>query len=235
LSHIGRNYWSALVLAGTAVVLVIVAAPAKAALAGAGFALAGSALTRAVDIAWQRRAEAVQAVANRRRDLDETRRLAYAVLHARRSRDGVIIATLVNALTHHGLAADPNAAAEHVAAVLNAPGLAPESEQWLRQQIDRITAALESLGRTWRCMRIDLSDHNPPAMRPQRRPSLVAPGPITRRHQTARCRRHGGAHTSRSSARRRDGRGGSLSFGYGGVEPDEPRRVCLVEFGDSCP
>jgi hypothetical protein len=73
------------------------------------------------------------------------------VLHARRSRDGVIIATLVNALSHHGLAADPNAAAEHVAAVLNAPGLVPESEQWLRQQIDRITAELQSLPKTAVC------------------------------------------------------------------------------------
>jgi hypothetical protein len=63
----------------------------------------------------------------------------------------VIIATLVNALSHHGLAADPNAAAEHVAAVLNAPGLVPESEQWLRQQIDRITAELQSLPKTAVC------------------------------------------------------------------------------------
>ena len=72
----------------------------------------------------------LQAETSRRQELDETRRLAYAVLHARRSRDGMIIATLVNALSHPGLAADPNAAAEHVAAVLNAPGLVPESEQW---------------------------------------------------------------------------------------------------------
>lgn len=123
--------------------LLVVGAPGKAALAGAGFALVGAAVTRAVDISWQRRAEAAQAEAARRRDLDETRRLAYAVLHARRSRDGVIIATLVNALSHHGLAVDPNAAAEHVASILNAPGLAPESEQWLRNQIDRITAELK--------------------------------------------------------------------------------------------
>ena len=60
----------------------------------------------------------------------------------------MIIATLVNALSHHGLAADPNAAAEHV---LNAPGLVPESEQWLRQQIDRITAELQSLPKTAVC------------------------------------------------------------------------------------
>jgi len=60
----------------------------------------------------------------------------------------VIIATLVNALSHHGLAADSSAAAEHVAAVLDAPGLVPESEQWLRRQIDRTTAELQSLSKT---------------------------------------------------------------------------------------
>lgn len=143
LSRIGRGYGSAVVLVGIAVVLLIAGAPTRAALAGVGFALVGAALTRALDIAAQRRAAVAQAQASRLRDLDETRRLAYAVLNARRSRDGVIIATLVNALAHHGLAADPNVAAEHVASVLNAPGLAPDSEQWLRQQIDRITAELD--------------------------------------------------------------------------------------------
>jgi hypothetical protein len=112
-------------------------------LAGVGFALVGAALTRALDIASQRRVATEQAEASRLRDLDETRRLAYAILNARRSRDGLVIATLVNALAHHGLAADPNVAAEHIATVLNAPGLAPDSEQWLRQQIDRITAELD--------------------------------------------------------------------------------------------
>jgi hypothetical protein len=149
-SRLGQGYRSALVLAGTAVVLLLVAVPARAALAGAGFALAGAAITRAVDLAREHRAEAAQAEASRRRDLDETRRLMYAILNARRSRDGMIIATVVNALAHHGLAADPNLAAEHVASVLNAPGLAPESEQWLRQQIDRITAELRSLALTLR-------------------------------------------------------------------------------------
>jgi len=50
---------------------------------------------------------------------------------------------LAGAPACHGLAADSGVAAEHVASVLNAPGLAPESEQWLRQQIDRITAELD--------------------------------------------------------------------------------------------
>jgi hypothetical protein len=89
----------------------------------------------------QRGAEAAQQ-ASRRRDLDETRRLADAILNARSPRR-VIIATLAGALACHGLAADPGVAAGPVASVLNAPGLAPESEQWLRQQTGRITAELD--------------------------------------------------------------------------------------------
>jgi hypothetical protein len=99
-------------------------------------------LTRAPGIAAQRRAEAAQAQASRLRDLDETRRLAYPILHARRSRGGVLIATLAGAVACHGLAADPGLAAEHVASVVNAPGLAPQGEQWLPQQTGRITAEL---------------------------------------------------------------------------------------------
>jgi hypothetical protein len=78
------------VLAGAAVVLLIAGAPTRAAVAGVGFALAGAALTRAPGIAAQHRAAAAQAQASRLRDLDETRRLAYAILNARRSprRDG---------------------------------------------------------------------------------------------------------------------------------------------------
>jgi hypothetical protein len=53
-------------------VLLIAGAPTRAALAGAGVALAGAALTRALGIAAQRRAEAEQAQASRLRDLDET-------------------------------------------------------------------------------------------------------------------------------------------------------------------
>jgi hypothetical protein len=67
-----RGYWSAVLLGLAAVVLLVLGAPAKAALAGAGFALAGAAVTRAIDLAKERRAEAAQADANRRRDLDET-------------------------------------------------------------------------------------------------------------------------------------------------------------------
>jgi hypothetical protein len=90
-----------------------------------------------------RRAGAAQAKATRRRDRDETRRLAYAILNARRSGNRVIVATLVNALARHGLAANPTLAAEHVASVLNALALLLKaSNGW--QQIDLITAELKS-------------------------------------------------------------------------------------------
>lgn len=153
LSSRWRGYRSVLVLAGAAAIFLIVAAPARAALAGAGLAVLGAAVTRAVDLDRERKLEEVQAEASRRRDLDETRRLAYAVLNARRSRDAMITATLVNALAHHGLVADPNVAAQHVTAVLNAPGLASDSERWLQQQIDRINHELGPPGHPARAQR----------------------------------------------------------------------------------
>jgi hypothetical protein len=94
-----------------------------------------------VDLAMERGGAAAQADADRRRDLDETRRLAYAALLAPGvSRDPVLVATIVNALAHHGLAVDPDIAAEHVQ---NAQSTG-ESRGWLRDQIDRITAELGS-------------------------------------------------------------------------------------------
>jgi hypothetical protein len=146
-----RGYWSAALLGVAAVVLLALGAPAKAALAGAGFALFGSAVTRGIDLAKepraeeaQARAEATQADASRRRDLDETRRLVYAVLVARRAGgDPVLVATIVNALAHHGLAVDPDVAAGHVQNVVsNMPISRGNSERWLQEQIDRITAEL---------------------------------------------------------------------------------------------
>ncbi len=134
-----RGYLSALLLGLAAVLLLALGAPSKAALAGAGFALLGASVTRAIDLARERRAEAALADASRRRDLDETRRLAYAALLSPGvSRDPVLVATIVNALAHHGLAVDPDLAAEHIQ---NAQ-IAGESRGWLRDQIDRITAEL---------------------------------------------------------------------------------------------
>jgi hypothetical protein len=137
-----RGYWSAALLALAAVVLLALGAPAKAALAGAGFAFIGAAVTRGIDLARERRTEAAQAAADRRRDLDETRRVAYMALVAH-SPAPELIATIVNALAHHGLAVDPETAASHVQnLVRDIPAQA--SRRWLQEQIDRITAELGS-------------------------------------------------------------------------------------------
>jgi hypothetical protein len=153
-----RGYWSAALLGLAAVVLLVLGAPAKAALAGAGFALAGAAVTRAIDLAKERRAEAAQADANRRRDLDETRRVAYMALQAN-SRAPELVATIVNALAYHGLAVDPEEAARHVQnLVSNMPIDRDRSQRWLQEQIDRITAELGSLADAGHLTRRPLAD-----------------------------------------------------------------------------
>ena len=53
-----------------------------------------------------------------------------------------LVATLVNALAHHGLAVDPSVAVEHIENLAHGG----EHERWLKSQIDRITAELGSLG-----------------------------------------------------------------------------------------
>lgn len=145
-----RGYLSAGLLSLAAILLLAFGAPAKTALAGAGFALIGAAITRGIDIArehraeaarvdTQRRTEAAQELKDRRRDLDETRRLAYAAIVAAQSgaRDPMLIATLVNALGYHGQAVDPAVATSQL---LNPDQR--ETQRWLLEQIDRITAEL---------------------------------------------------------------------------------------------
>jgi len=143
VARIGRGYWSALVLAGAAVVLLIAGAPTRAAPAGAGCALVGAALTRALDIATQRRAEAAQVQAS---GLRTWMKPGGSPMRSSTPADPATGSSSPHwpaPWPCHGLAADPGVAAEHVASVLNAPGLAPQSEQWLRQQIDRLTAELD--------------------------------------------------------------------------------------------
>src|SRR5262249_61048840 len=77
---------------------------------GAGAALAGAAATRIIDLDRERRAGAAQANADRLRDLDETRRLAYMVLAARGTGRDELAATVVNALAHHQSAVGPDTA-----------------------------------------------------------------------------------------------------------------------------
>ena len=135
-------YWTALLLGLAAVVLLWLSTPTKEALAGAGFALLGAALTRGVDLAKERRVEAVQADAARREDLDETRRVIYIALAGPRSLNPDLVATIVNALAYHGSGVGPEVAATHAANVVNRSDPGGESERWLRGQIDRINNEL---------------------------------------------------------------------------------------------
>jgi cob(I)alamin adenosyltransferase len=48
-----------------------------------------------------------------------------------------VIATIFNALAHHGLAVGPDIAADHLTNLNSA-----ESRRWLQEQMDRITAEL---------------------------------------------------------------------------------------------
>lgn len=143
LRHAPR-YWSAALLAVTAVVLLILGGPSKAAVAGAGFAFFGAAVTRGIDLARERRAEAVQENEIRRRDLDETRRVAYMALASQKTQRYELAATIVNALAHHQSAIDPGVAMRHVTAIVNGDAGAAPGERWLQGQIDRITAELDS-------------------------------------------------------------------------------------------
>ena len=131
-------------MALAAVVLLGLSVPTKEAITGAGFALLGAAITRSVDLAKERTAEATQATSTRREDLDETRRVIYIALAGRTTRNPDLVATLVNALAYHGSRVDPKVAATHAANVVNATDPDGESERWLRRQIDRINNELAS-------------------------------------------------------------------------------------------
>ena len=147
-----RYQWSALPLAAAAVLLLVlggvldVNTSASTAMVGAGAALAGVAATRVIDLERERRAEVAQADAGRRRDLDETRRLAYMVLAARGiGRSPELAATVVNALAHHQSAIDSETAMRHIRVILeDGPGDVAASEVWLRQQTTRINAELRT-------------------------------------------------------------------------------------------
>jgi hypothetical protein len=89
-------------------------------------------------------------------DFDETRRLLYMALLAPRTKRYNLAGTLVNALTHHhavdGLSADEvaghvvdyleNGGSVDIGGSVRVPGGATESEAFLREQIDRISAEL---------------------------------------------------------------------------------------------
>jgi hypothetical protein len=79
-------------------------------------------------------------------DFDETRRLLYMALYAPLTKRYNLVGTLVNALVHHHAvtALAPDAVANHIIAWLEQdhPGDTAGSDQFLREQIDCITAEL---------------------------------------------------------------------------------------------
>jgi hypothetical protein len=141
-----RAYGVAIVLVLGAVVCLVFGSTSRAALAGAGFALLGAALTRAVDVTRERRAAHEKESAERARDLHETRRLCYAMLMKNPGDDApMLTATLVNALVHYGLGIHRKTAMENIYPV----GLERtwDMNRWLTEQIDRISAILDGVAR----------------------------------------------------------------------------------------
>jgi hypothetical protein len=137
------DLWSVLLLAVAAVVFLIAGAPLTKEAAAAGFALTGAAITRLVDITQERRPEKAAAQERRRTDLDETRRVAYMALIAGTHRHYELVATVGNALAHHGLQVPFPEAAAHLAAVVSGD-TEGESARWLQEQIHHITAKLDA-------------------------------------------------------------------------------------------
>ena len=140
-----RSYLAPALLAVVALAFLIVGSPSKDAVVGAGFALAGAAAARAIDVAHERRRDAAEAEANRRRDLDETRRLLYMALvvgRAKQHQGAELAATIANALVHHRSAVAVDEALGHVAAVVRGD-IGGESERWLEVQIQQITLELD--------------------------------------------------------------------------------------------
>jgi hypothetical protein len=142
-----RHYWTGIffVLASAALFALSAAySEERSALVGAGSALAGAAFTRVADLARERRAELAAADANRRRGLDETRRVAYMALLCQETNYYEIAATAINALVHHGTAVSFNEAADNVTAAVKGrrSRKAKTGRSWLQGQIDQITAQL---------------------------------------------------------------------------------------------
>jgi hypothetical protein len=138
------DLWSVLLLAAFAVGFLLASAPlTKEAAAAAGFAFTGAAITRMVDVTQERRREKAAAQERRRTDLDETRRVAYMALVAGTTGHPELVATVANALAHHGLQVPFQEAAAHLATVVGG-GTEGESARWLQEQIDHITAKLDA-------------------------------------------------------------------------------------------
>jgi hypothetical protein len=116
---------------------------ASTALAGAGAALAGAAATEFSGLLRQRRAQDREDEKERRRDLDETRRLAYMALMSKGTRSYEVAATIANALGHHQQADDIADGLAHLTALANGdPDNGGEREAWLNGLIEMLSIQL---------------------------------------------------------------------------------------------
>jgi hypothetical protein len=143
-----RNHWSAVPLGLAAVVLLVLSAvlsaPTSTALVGAGSALAGVAAARIIDLEREHRAQVAQSEMSHQRDLDETRRIAYMALACRETERYELVATIVNALAHHGSAVDPEQAMRHLITIIRGDPDMDSSLAWLRGEISRLTIELDA-------------------------------------------------------------------------------------------
>ena len=143
-----RYHWSAVPLGLAAVVLLVLSAvlsaPTSTALVGAGSALAGVAATRIIDLEREHRAQVAQSEVSHQRDLDETRRIAYMALACRETERYDLVATVVNALAHHGSAVDSDQAMTHLITIIRGDPGVDNSLAWLRGEISRLTLELDA-------------------------------------------------------------------------------------------
>jgi hypothetical protein len=135
IEQVVSDVWSVWPLVLPAILLLALGAivwngSAGAALVGAGAALAGAAATRVVDVG-----------AARRRDLDETRRLAYLAQITAGKGSYELAATLANALAHHQRTTQVKVAMQRLTALAKGEDLV-ESNKWLDKQVERITKEL---------------------------------------------------------------------------------------------
>lgn len=138
-----RYAWSSGLFALMAAVLLAVGAggsgAASTALVGAGSALAGVAGARFIDLDRERRAEQRAVAESRKRDLDETRRLAYFALMSKGTRNYELAATVTNAIEHHQQGAEFGEAFKHLKTLADGgPGDISVAEDWIYSQIFEI-------------------------------------------------------------------------------------------------
>lgn len=144
-----RAYLSAIVLAiGALLFFYYGRSDVRESAAAAGFALLGAALVRWLDVWNEQASKREMSIAEQRKALDETRRVAYMALLAGTSGRHELVGTLVNALVHHAKVTSYEEAAANVPTVVNGADESSEPGTWLRHKIHLMTERLERLRST---------------------------------------------------------------------------------------